>query len=73
MSTSDEDIEITVNGDPHRAPAGRTVQRLLEDLGIPPGRVAVELNRNILKQEAWSSTRLGTGDQLEIVHFVGGG
>jgi thiamine biosynthesis protein ThiS len=73
MSTSEREIEITVNGDVRRASEGRTVQELLEDLGIPSVRVAVELNRNILKREDWSSTRLHGGEQLEIVHFVGGG
>lgn len=36
-------------------------------------RVAVELNRQIVPREQWTQTSLSDGDQLEIVHFVGGG
>ena len=36
-------------------------------------RVAVELNRDIVPRDRWSTTELHEGDQLEIVHFVGGG
>jgi thiamine biosynthesis protein ThiS len=36
-------------------------------------RVAVELNRNIVPRDQWAHTHLAEGDQLEIVHFVGGG
>jgi len=35
--------------------------------------VAVELNREIVPRILWSATALKNGDQLEIVHFVGGG
>lgn len=47
--------------------------QLLEQLGIRPGRVVVELNRVILSRDAHGSTLLQEGDALEIVHFVGGG
>jgi thiamine biosynthesis protein ThiS len=40
---------------------------------MKPGRVAVELNRNLVPRSQWAETNLAEGDQLEIVHFVGGG
>jgi len=46
---------------------------LLEQLQIRAGRVVVELNRNIVPREVHGSTLLKEGDNLEIVHFVGGG
>ena len=46
---------------------------LLRRLDIKPDRVAVELNREIVKQPAWPSTEVRAGAQVEIVHFVGGG
>jgi len=46
---------------------------LLEKLAMKGDRVAVELNRNIAPRDTWSETMLKDGDQLEIVHFVGGG
>lgn len=54
-------------------PAGETVLGLLKSLEIEPERVAVELDRKILKRAQWGATELRDGAKLEIVHFVGGG
>jgi thiamine biosynthesis protein ThiS len=66
-------IEIVVNGDPRQVPPGTTITGLLASLGIPPERVAVELDRAIIKSAAWPETPLQPGARIEIVHFVGGG
>lgn len=66
-------IEIVINGEKASAPEGQTVLGLLQQLQIDPARVAVELDRRIVKQPKWSETILRAGDQLEIVQFVGGG
>ena len=66
-------IQITVNGEARVAPDGQTVLGLLQDLKLDPARVAVELDRRIVKQPLWRETALHTGAQLEIVQFVGGG
>jgi len=46
---------------------------LLEALAIKPDRVAVELDRVIIKAPRWPETTLKDGARIEIVHFVGGG
>ncbi|MEZ5404292.1 MAG: sulfur carrier protein ThiS [Bryobacteraceae bacterium] len=66
-------IAIAINGEPRRVPAGGTVLDLLANLGIEAGRVAVELNREIVRRQAWAETPVEDGDAVEIVHFVGGG
>ena len=66
-------IEITVNGEPQTAPQGQTILGLLQQLELDPARVAVELDRRIVKQPYWLETVLRTGAHLEIVQFVGGG
>jgi len=66
-------IEITVNGEPQSAPEGQTILGLLQQLELDPARVAVELDRRIVKQPSWPETVLRAGAQLEIVQFVGGG
>jgi sulfur carrier protein len=66
-------IEITVNGEPQTAAQGQTILGLLQQLELDPARVAVELDRRIVKQPQWPETVLRTGAQLEIVQFVGGG
>ena len=66
-------IPITVNGEARSASDDQTVFGLLEELQLDPKRVAVELDRRILKQPLWRATTLHAGAQLEIVQFVGGG
>ena len=66
-------IEIVVNGEPQTCPEGQTLLGLLQQLELDPARVAVELDRRIVKQPHWQETVLRPGAQLEIVQFVGGG
>ena len=65
-------LEIIVNGE-SRTTTPLSVLDYLRSLGIDPTRVAVELNMDILPKGEYASTLLKQGDQLEIVHFVGGG
>ncbi len=67
------DIQIVVNGEDRTVPAEQTIQQLLEALQLDPARVAVELDRRIVKPQNWAAIRLQNGSQLEIVQFVGGG
>jgi thiamine biosynthesis protein ThiS len=66
-------IQIMVNGEPQSTPQGQTILGLLRQLDLDPARVAVELDRRIVKQPQWPSTVLESGSQIEIVQFVGGG
>jgi thiamine biosynthesis protein ThiS len=66
-------IQIMVNGQAREAAPGTTVVRLLEQMGLEPGRVAIERNLEILPRACWPETRLERGDRFEIVQFVGGG
>lgn len=66
-------MQVTVNGETHRVTSGETISGLLRTLEIKPDRVAVELDRAIVKKALWDSTLLHDGAEMEIVHFVGGG
>jgi thiamine biosynthesis protein ThiS len=68
-----ETIQLVVNGEPVTAPAGCTLAMLVDRMKVPRERVAVELNRRIIRRPAWEQTPLEPGAQVEIVHFVGGG
>ncbi len=68
-----ETIEVTVNGESHRVPAGSNLADLVRSLDLAPERVAIERNRRIVPRSKWAETDLESGDALEIVHFVGGG
>ncbi len=65
-------LDIIVNGEPRRQAAG-SVADLVRSLGLDPARVAVERNRAIVPRSTLAEVALADGDQLEIVHFVGGG
>jgi sulfur carrier protein len=66
-------MEIVVNGESRIAQEGQTILGLLQELGLEPTRVAVEFDRQIVKQALWQGTVLRPGSQVEIVQFVGGG
>ncbi|MGA7751381.1 MAG: sulfur carrier protein ThiS [Candidatus Sulfotelmatobacter sp.] len=69
-------MKLQINGDPrdfNDASAPFTMAALIESLGMKSDRVAIELNRDIVPRDRWTETTLKDGDQLEIVHFVGGG
>jgi thiazole synthase len=67
------DLRITVNGEPRTAPAGTTVAGLISLLGMDAARVAVERNQDVVPRKTWQEAKLGDGDRVEIVAFVGGG
>ena len=64
---------MVINGDAREVPEGVGVPELLGLLGLPEDRVAIERNREILPRASWAGTVVQAGDQLEIVHLVGGG
>jgi thiamine biosynthesis protein ThiS len=67
-------MRLLINGEEREfAAAPFTLAALVEQLGMKPDRVAVELNRDIVARDRWPDTLLAEGDRLEIVHFVGGG
>ncbi len=66
-------MEIVLNGETRAVGEGATVSSLLEELSLPPTRVAVERNRVIVRKTEYGATELAAGDRLEIVTFVGGG
>jgi thiamine biosynthesis protein ThiS len=67
------EISIIVNGEAMVIEQNLTVKELVVQQQLIPERVAIEYNRLILARSRWSDTILKSEDQLEIVHFVGGG
>jgi sulfur carrier protein len=71
--STNEQIEVALNGEIRSIPEGQTIRQLLEWLEVDPARVAVELDRRIVKPYDWAATPIAAGARLEIVQFVGGG
>ena len=66
-------IRVVVNGVERECAGVRTLADLLRELGLDERMVVVELNRAIVRRPALAETAVRTGDQIELVHFVGGG
>ncbi len=64
---------VVVNGENTELADRFFIKDLVEHLGLDAARLAVEVNRKIIRKADWASTSLSDGDKVEIVHFVGGG
>jgi thiamine biosynthesis protein ThiS len=65
--------EITINGERRALLPGTTLLSLVRELELAPERLAIEVNRAIIKREMWETTPVDGGAEIEIVQFVGGG
>lgn len=66
-------MHIQINGEAHELAETLTLSALIVKLGLAPERLAIERNREVVRRARWADTQLTDGDQIEIVHFVGGG
>jgi sulfur carrier protein len=66
-------MHVTINGQAREVPDDLTVQGLVVHLGLVEGPVAVEINQEIVTRARHAEHRVRPGDEVEIVHFVGGG
>ncbi|NLX12258.1 MAG: sulfur carrier protein ThiS [Phycisphaerales bacterium] len=66
-------MQITVNGEMLEIDDGSTVADLVQRCQVEPKYVAIEINRALVPRKTFANTPLNTGDQVEIVTFVGGG
>ena len=65
--------EITVNGEKRLVAEGTCLAELVSELDLPDTRIAVELNKDVVRRKSWDKTRLSKDDVIEVIHFVGGG
>jgi thiamine biosynthesis protein ThiS len=65
-------IQIKLNGTERPLPDGATLATLLAELSLSPEKVAVELNRKLVRSGQYDKP-LQPGDEVEVVTFVGGG
>jgi len=66
-------VTVIVNGNQTVIAECSGIDELIKSLDLNPERVAVELNKRIIRRANWDSTTISEGDRVEIVHFVGGG
>ncbi len=66
-------MKIQLNGEPRELSNGYTAQQLVIDMGLNGQRLAMEVNRKIVPRSEYAGYILHDGDQVEIVHAIGGG
>ena len=66
-------ITVYLNGKKREIPPETDLIRLLEIFSLPFQRIAIELNKAVVRRSDWSDTIISEGDRIEVVHFVGGG
>ena len=66
-------MHVQLNGGAFELPDGTTVAELIDRLDLAGRRVAVELNLDIVPRSQHAATALHEGDQVEVVHAIGGG
>jgi thiamine biosynthesis protein ThiS len=66
-------LQVQINGEKREVADRSSLDDLVRELSLPPARIAIELNRDVVRRADWNRTILNDGDRIEIVHFVGGG
>lgn len=66
-------MQVYLNGEAREVQGNPSLADLISQLDLPAARIAVELNREVVRRSEWSATMLRDEDRIEIVHFVGGG
>ena len=66
-------ISVTINGDAKEFPGELSAKDMMVELGLPATKVALERNREVVPKSTYGDVIICDGDQLEIVHFIGGG
>lgn len=66
-------IEIVLNGEVKKVDDQINLLKLLEEFGLPMERIAIELNKNVVRRKEWEATKVAERDKIEVIHFVGGG
>jgi len=65
-------MKIKVNGDEREVADATTLRQLVASFKLTPEKVAIELNRRLVRSDKYDQP-LQSGDEVEIVTFVGGG
>lgn len=67
-------MQVQINGEARELNHNEMVlAELVRELDLAPQRIAVEVNKRIIRRSEWDQTTINDGDRIEIVHFVGGG
>ena len=66
-------MRIFINGETKEIANELNLNELLKHFSLPEERVAIELNKEVVRKKDWENIKIADGDRLEVIHFVGGG
>ena len=66
-------MQIFLNGEEKEVNSEISLAELLTLFELPDKRIAVELNREVVRRAHWPTTTIAANDKVEVIHFVGGG
>ncbi len=66
-------ITVYLNGEARQVSDDTHLAQLIDQLSLPHQRIAIELNRSVIRRADWPDITVNDGDRIEVVHFVGGG
>ncbi len=66
-------MRVLVNGETKEIPNEVNLSELLKNLSLPSERIAIELNKEVVRKRDWENVKVADADKIEIIHFVGGG
>jgi thiamine biosynthesis protein ThiS len=66
-------VKVFINGETREIGGQVNLRELLDAFSLPSERIAIELNREVVRKKDWESILINDADKIEIVHFVGGG
>ncbi len=69
----DKRMRVVINGETKEIAKEINLQQLLKNLSLPSERIAVELNKEVVRKKDWENILINNADKIEIIHFVGGG
>jgi thiamine biosynthesis protein ThiS len=68
-----EKMQVTINGQTEEISDELNLSALLKHFSLPQERIAIELNKEVVRKKDWENIKIADGDKLEVIHFVGGG
>ncbi len=66
-------MKIIINGITKEIPNEVNIIELLESFSLPKEHIAIELNKQVVRKKDWENIIITDADQIEVIHFVGGG
>ncbi len=66
-------MNVILNGEVRALPENSSLEELLDHFSLPSQRIAIELNKTVVRRKDWAEVRLNEDDRIEVIHFVGGG